>query len=384
MADNDEVETGGDGDSHTRIAGEHTAARTRYPLQQLRQRLRVFAAGLPVEIERVVGRRLIRAVDRERRGRAGPARDPAQVRIVRLRRRAHGQCAVEHPSRLAVHRDLPAREGRAHARAAADDAGDAEGAAYHGGMGGRTPGLRHDGAGGDHAVHVLRAGGRAHQHHVLASRSTGLGRIRVQHRRADADAGARALAFREEGGSLGGAVGEARHEQRAHLVRADAGERLVRGDRSLAHQIDRYADGRGGGPRGVAGLQQVERALLHRELDVLDIPVQGFEAARGAGQGGVRLRQGRRQRIQPLRRPLAGDHVLPLGAGEILAVWLGRAGERVAAEEHPGPASLTEIAEHHGLNRDRRAGVVREPMMGAVAPGAPSVPRVEDRTNGAE
>ena len=157
---------------------------------------------------------------------------------------------------------------------------------------------------------------------------------------ADADAGARPLALGEQRRRFRRAAGKARHEQRADLRRADAGKRLAGGDRSLVHQIDRDADGRCGRPRGGARLQQIERAFLYRELDVLNIPVQRLQPARGLGQGSVRLRQGGCQRIQPLRRPLAGDHVLALGAGEVFAVGLRRAAERVAAEEHAGPASL--------------------------------------------
>ena len=272
-----------------------------------------LAAGQSVEVERVVRQRVVEPVDGKRRGGAGPCRDRAHVRVLILRRDAHGQRTREHPSRLAFDRHLLVRQRGDGVLSAADDAGDAEGAADHGGMGGRTADRGHDGAGGDHAVHVLRAGGRAYQDHVVAGCAAGLGRIGVQHDLADADAGACALALGEKGGTLGGAIGEARHEQRAHLFRTDAGQRFVRGDRSLVHQIDRDANGRGGGTRRRAGLQQVERPILYRELDVLNIPVQRFEPPRGGDQGIVRIRERHRQRVPgraasvaPIQHPRPG------------------------------------------------------------------------------
>ena len=64
-------------------------------------------------------------------------------------------------------------------------------------------------------------------------------------------------------------------------VRADALDRGRLVDQLLLDHLDGDAHGRGAGPLAGAGLQHVERAVLHGELDVLHFLVVLLELLAG-------------------------------------------------------------------------------------------------------
>ncbi len=74
----------------------------------------------------------------------------------------------------------------------------------------------------------------------------------------------------------------------------------------------------------------------------------------------------------------AGDDVLALRVGQVVAVHTAPAGGRVAGEGDAAAGVGAEIAEHHGLHVDRGAEAVRDVLTSAVQPCALGVPRLED------
>ena len=82
-----------------------------------------------------------------------------------------------------------------------------------------------------------------------------------------------------------------------------------------------------------------------------------------------------------LRRANAGDHVLALGVDEIFAVELGRAGRGVAGEGDAGGAILAHIAEHHRLDGDGRAPILRNLVKPAIGDRALVHPGAEHRAD---
>ena len=79
----------------------------------------------------------------------------------------------------------------------------------------------------------------------------------------------------------------------------------------------------------------------------------------------------------------AGDHVLALGVDEEVAVLALGAGGGVTGEPDPGARLVVAVAEHHGLDVDGRAEVVRDALVVAIGDGAGPVPRAEHRLDGA-
>ena len=81
------------------------------------------------------------------------------------------------------------------------------------------------------------------------------------------------------------------------------------------------------------------------------------------------------------RRAHAGDDVLALGVEEEIAAGRGRAGQLVARERHARGRAGPEVAEHHLLDVDRRAPVVRDVVDAAIGHRAVPQPGVEDGTD---
>ncbi len=125
-------------------------------------------------------------------------------------------------------------------------------------------------------------------------------------------------------------------------------------------------------------LQHPELAALDGELDVAHVAVVALQPRHDRHQLVVgplvhRLEVGERHRVTD-----PGDDVLALGVLQVVAVdALGPAG-RVAGEGDARAGVHAEVAEDHGLDVDRRAEVLGDPLLPAVEPGAVGVPRVED------
>ncbi len=167
-------------------------------------------------------------------------------------------------------------------------------------------------------------------------------------------------------------------EQLVELAGIDSRDRLLARDQALVDHVDRGLQCGGGGALRASGLEEVELAVLDRELDVLHVLVVLLEApdrldqlVEGAGQ----LLLHRRHR---LGRPDPGDDVLPLGVGEELAVEAGFAGRGVARERHARPRLAALVAEDHLDDVDGGAEVVRDVVVAAVRLCSGGVPRFED------
>ena len=174
----------------------------------------------------------------------------------------------------------------------------------------------------------------------------------------------------------------------------DALDGLLPGDQALGGHVHCDLEGRFGGALAGAGLQHPELAVLDGELHVLHVAVValqqvevGLQLREGAGHDllerrrfGMRLDAGLLGDV--LRRADAGHHVFTLCIHKELAVELLRARGRVAGEGNAGGRGVTHVAEHHGLDVDRRAPVFGDVVELAVGDGACAHPRLEHRANG--
>ncbi len=77
----------------------------------------------------------------------------------------------------------------------------------------------------------------------------------------------------------------------------------------------------------------------------------------------------------------AGDDVLALRVGQILAVDSFFTGAGIARECDPGGAIVAQVAEHHRLHRDRGAPIARDVVDSPVRDRAIVVPRVKHRAD---
>ena len=164
-------------------------------------------------------------------------------------------------------------------------------------------------------------------------------------------------------------------------------------DEALLHHLHGAAHRGEARPLPASRLEDVELSLLHGELDVQHVLVMGLQPREDLLQLAVdlghRLFQGRQLRragapAQGPGRPDAGHHVLALGVGQVLAVVPSLAGGRIPGEGHPGGGGLAAVSEDHGLDVDRGAPVVWNPVQLAVRDGPVVVPGAEDGPHGAQ
>ena len=106
------------------------------------------------------------------------------------------------------------------------------------------------------------------------------------------------------------------------------------------------------GPLAGAGLEHVQRAVLHRELDVLHLLVMRLELLADLEQLLVDLGHLFLELADRLGRPDAGDDVFALGVDQVVAVELVLAGVRVAGERDAGARVVARVAEDHRLDVD--------------------------------
>ena len=119
----------------------------------------------------------------------------------------------------------------------------------------------------------------------------------------------------------------------------------------------------------IAGLEHVQLAALDRELEVLDVAVVVLELLADAHELRVDLGHVDRHLGDLGGGPDAGDDVLALGVGQVLAVEHLLAGVRVAGEGDAGPGVVAHVAEDHRHDVDRRAEVVGDLLVVAVVVG---------------
>ena len=211
---------------------------------------------------------------------------------------------------------------------------------------------------------------------ALAGLPALLGRVRVEHDRARGGAGRGIQAAR---GDVDLRVRvDHRVQELVELAGVDARDRLLARDEPLVDHLGR--DAQRGGRRALprARLQEVQRPLLDRELDVLQVAVVRLEPVERVDELLERLGHALAHAVDRLGRADPGDDVLALRVREELAVEPPLAGRGVAREADAGAGALAAVAEDHLHDVHRGAEVVRDVVRAAVDLRARRVPRVED------
>ena len=161
------------------------------------------------------------------------------------------------------------------------------------------------------------------------------------------------------------------------MGRLDPGDRLFLADRALVDHVGGDAHRRGRRPLRGPCLEHVQAAALDRELEVLDVAVVRLELLADALELGVHLRH-LGLHLGDLRGgPDAGDDVLALGVGEVLAEQDLLARVRVPRERDARPGVVAHVAEDHRHDVDRRAEVVGDGLVLAVVAGPLAEPARE-------
>ena len=171
-------------------------------------------------------------------------------------------------------------------------------------------------------------------------------------------------------------------QELVELVGVDSRDGVFARDEPLLDHVDGGLQRGRGGPLRAPRLEQVELAVLDRELDVLDVAVVLLEPSHRLEE----LLEGLRQSLLHLRERLgradACHDVLALRVGQELAVEALLARRRIAREGDAGPRLVALVAEHHLHDVDCGAEVVGDVVRPAVDLGARVLPRLEDGAHG--
>ena len=176
---------------------------------------------------------------------------------------------------------------------------------------------RQDAARVDQPVDVVGRRLPTDEHHVLAGAAALLREVGVEHDRPGRGAGRRIEARRDHL-HLRVRV-DPRVEQLVELARVDPRDGLLARDEILARHLDGDPQRRLCRALAGAGLEEEERAVLDRELDVLHLPVVLLEPVERVDEPPVRLREDLAHPLDRLGRADAGDDVLALRVDEELA-----------------------------------------------------------------
>ena len=168
-------------------------------------------------------------------------------------------------------------------------------------------------------------------------------------------------------------------QELVELVGIDPRDRLLTGDQTLVDHLRSDAQGSRGSSLARSRLQEVERSLLDRELDVLQVAVVPLEAPERLDELLERLRHALAHPVDRLRSADARDDVLALRVREKLAVEQPFARGRVPREADAGARASAAIPEDHLDDVHGGAEVVGNVVRAAVHLRARRVPRVEDR-----
>ena len=172
-------------------------------------------------------------------------------------------------------------------------------------------------------------------------------------------------------------------QQLVELARIDARDCLLARDEPLVDHLRRDAKRGGGRALARARLQDVQRPLLDRELDVLQIAVVRLEPVERLDELLEGLRHVLAHALDRLRRADSRDDVLALRVREELAIESPLAGRGVAGEAHARAGGVASVSEDHLDDVDGGAEVVRDVVRAPIHPRARSVPGVEDGAIGA-
>ena len=171
-------------------------------------------------------------------------------------------------------------------------------------------------------------------------------------------------------------------QQLVERGRVDAGDRLLLRDQLVPRHLDGDLERRLGGALAGAGLQHPQFAALDGEFEILHVAVVLFQPV---GDVDERLERVRHQLLQRrlvgaggnarrlgdvLRRADAGDDILALRIHQELAIEHLFAGRRIAGEGDAGGRGVAHIAEHHGLDIDRRAPAFGNVVQAPIGDGA--------------
>ncbi len=203
-----------------------------------------------------------------------------------------------------------------------------------------------------------------------------LGRLRIQHDRADRRSGRRVQTRRGDLERL--APVDHRVQELVELPGVDPRDGFFARDEALVDHLRRDTQRRRRRPFSRARLQEVERPLLDRELDVLEVAVVGLEPVERVDELVERLGHPLAHALDGLGRADACDHVLALRVREELAVQPSLSRRRVAREAHAGAGGLAAVPEDHLDDVHRRSEIVRDVVRGPVYLGTRRVPGVED------
>ena len=130
-------------------------------------------------------------------------------------------------------------------------------------------------------------------------------------------------------------------------------------DQAFVGQIHGHCDGCGRCPFPVACLQQVQFAFFDRELDVLHIGVVVLQFFGDDLEFAVDGRHHLLQGVDVQWRADTGHDILALRIHQEFAEQFFRAGRRIAREGHTGTRIVAAVAEHHALDGDGCAEVMR-------------------------
>ena len=202
-----------------------------------------------------------------------------------------------------------------------------------------------------HTRHVLGRGLGPHEDHLLAVLGQLHRAVGVEHHLADGTARRSGQAAGEQPAAGEGALLVARIEERdeepGEVARIHAQKRGVLVDDGLAHEVHRHLHRRRGRALARARLEQVQLALLDRELDVLHVLVVALEPVGDGEQLVVDLGHAALEVVDVLRGADARHDVFALRVGEELGVEAALTRARIAREADAGARGLAEIAEHH-------------------------------------
>ena len=228
----------------------------------------------------------------------------------------------------------------------------------------------HDALRGVHAGHVLRRGLRTNEDDLLVRVHPLHRAIGVENRLADRRSRGGGQATGQQPSLLDRRrlvpVVENGPDRLVHLLRPHPQQRGVLVDHVLVHEVAGHLDRGARGSLAGTRLQEVQRALLHRELDVLHVLVVPLEAPRDLQDLVVDGRHPLVQSLDRQRRPDSGDDVLALGVGQELGVEAPLPGPRIAREADARPRGLAEVPEDHGHHGHRGAPFLRHVVDAAV------------------
>ena len=273
--------------------------------------------------------------------------------------------------------------------AGADDAALAPAAGHERRVAGHAAAGGEDARGRAHAFDVFRVGFFAQQDAFPAGAEGGHGVLGGEDQHAAGGAGTGGQTLDDQIRVLLGFRIDDRVEEFIELLGFDAHDGGLFVDEPLVQHVHRHVQRGGAGALADAALQHPELAFLDGELDVEHVGevlfergTDGVELLVGLGHGVLHAHEVLvllvlRVVVDRARGADAGHDVFALGVHQPLAVELVVAGGRVAGEGHAGGGGVAHVAEHHRLDVDRGAPLVRNAFDAAVGDGLLAVPALE-------